>query len=124
MGKEKYLNRLIGKKLMSVSISTNTIVAINGKNEKKNSDKFTLSNVLNFDDYNLHIYNPITIEPSNKELNDLIGDIVVNTDERENDAEILFDSGCKLLVNMQAEAYYDPEAMSLYGPNSFFVVWN
>ena len=119
----KNLKKLIGRVLISTEISTNTIVAINGDVENDKSAILTLSNVLYFKDYTLHINNPISIVPSDKVLNDLIGYKVKNTIERLHEVEIQFSYGFKLIINMRDEIYYDPEAMCLHGPDNLIVVW-
>lgn len=117
---EKYLNRLIGKRLLSTRISTSTVLPINGNGK----ELYTIANSLHFEDYRLDINNPITFIPADKDLESLIGLKVIGTDERKEEAEIIFDNGFKLIVNMRDEVYYDPESMVLNGPNSFCAVWN
>ena len=121
---EAYLKRLIGKLFVSAEINTNTIVAINEVVENGKSEILTLSNTLFFEDYRLNVYNPISVIPADKIVGDLIGCKVTLTDERLNEAEIQFDNGYKLIINMRDEVYFDPEARCLYGPNNFWVVWN
>ena len=121
---EQYLNRLIGKTLISTGISTNTIFPINASNSSNSNGIFTISNVLYFEEYDLHINNPITITPGEKELNDLVGLKVLHTSEKQKEASIIFENGDKIWINMSDEAYFDPEAMVLNGPNHFWVVWN
>jgi hypothetical protein len=120
MSKQEYLNRLVGKVLTSVNVSPSTILSIieNGK------ALYTITNTLYFEDYRLNINNPISILPVAKELDDLVHLKVVATKERKKEAEIVFDSGYKLIVDMRDEGYYDPEAMYLTGPDNFWVVWN
>ena len=120
MYKQKYLNRLVGKILTSINISTSTVLPINGNGK----ELYTIANALCFEDYQLNINNPISILPLNKELKDLVHLKVVATDERKEQAEIIFEGGYKILVDMRDEAYYDPEAMYLTGPDNFWVVWN
>ena len=120
LDKQKYLNRLVGKILTSINISTSTIFPINGNGR----ELFTIANTLHFEEYQLEINNPISILPIGKELEDLVHLKVIGTDEREKEAEIVFDGGYKLLVDMRDEVYYHPEAMYLHGPDSFWVVWN
>jgi len=120
MSNEKYLNRLVSKILTSTNVSTNTVLPINGNGK----ELFTVANLLHFGDYRLNINNPISIIPSDKKLESLIGLKVIATNEGEEEAEIVFDNGYKLLVDMRDEVYYDPEAMYLSGPDNFWVVWN
>lgn len=120
MSDEKYLNRLTGKRLTSFDISTSTVLPINGNGK----EVYTIANALYFEDYQLNINNPISITPSDKELQDLVDQKVMATDERKDEAEIVFANGTKILVDMRDEVYYDPEAMYLIGPNNFWVVWN
>lgn len=125
MEAEQYLNRLVGEILVSTDISTNTIYPINDSaKESATNALFTLSNVLHFREYDLHINNPITITPYGKELSNLIGQKVIYTVEKPKEASIVFEGGDKIWVNMSDEVYFDPEAMVLNGPNGFWVVWN
>jgi hypothetical protein len=120
MQKQSYLNKLIGKKLTSTDINTSTAFAIN-----KPNDKGRMSIVLHliFEDYRLEIYNPIKIFPD-KKLDDMVKLRVVETLETEYQAELVFETGYKLIVDMRDEVYSDPEAMCLSGPDNFWVVWN
>ncbi|MDB5232366.1 MAG: hypothetical protein JWN76_3171 [Chitinophagaceae bacterium] len=111
---------MIGKRLLSTRISTSTVLPINGNGK----ELYTIANSLHFEDYRLDINNPITFIPADKDLESLIGLKVIGTDERKEEAEIIFDNGFKLIVNMRDEVYYDPESMVLNGPNSFCAVWN
>src|ERR1700740_2993845 len=120
MNNDKYLNRLIGKSLISTSISTSTILPLNGNGK----ELYTIANSLHFEDYRLDINNPISFIPADKDLESLIGLKVIATDERKEEAEIIFNNGFKLIIDMRNEAYYDPESMVLNGPNSFCAVWN
>jgi hypothetical protein len=120
METEKYLNRLIGKTLTSTNLSTSTVLPINGNGK----ELYTIANSLHFEDYRLDINNPISIVPVEKELELLIGLKVIATEERKEEAEIIFDNGNKLLIDMRDEVYYDPESMVLNGPDNFCAVWN
>lgn len=89
--------------------STNTVLPINGNGK----ELCTIANTLYFQDYQLDVYNPISIFPTGKQLNELIRQKVVATDERQEEAEIIFDDGYKMLVYMRNEAYYGPEAIDV-----------
>lgn len=110
--------------MTSTSIGTSTIFPINGNTDDGTGVKFTIDNILYFEDFQLNINNPISLTPLDKELDNLIGLKVIETDERKEEAELVFENGYRLVVNMRDEVYYGPEAMSLNGPNGFCVVWN
>ncbi len=119
-----YLEKLLGKVLVRTQISTTTTVGITIKKEDLLQQQFSLIYKLYFDDYLLIINNPISIIPSNISINDLVNNKIIIVNETKDEAELVFENGSKLVVNLREEAFYDPEAMSLMGPNNFCVVWN
>lgn len=120
MSNENYLNRLVGRFLKSANLTTSTVLPVNGEGK----ELYTIANSLYFDEYRLDINNPISIVPSDKSLGSMTGAKVISTDERKEEAEILFDNGYKILIDMRDEVYYDPESMVLNGPDNFCAVWN
>jgi hypothetical protein len=113
MGK-KYLDRLIGKKLIDARFSTSTIFPLK-KGELKIPVSPLIELILYFQDYILTIFSPISILPSDKAVNDLIGFEIIETNESIYKAELVFDNKSKIEVDMRAEAYFGPEAMELSG---------
>lgn len=122
--KQSYLERLVGKHLNRTGINTSTVAPI-GVNEKDPTNvRMTITIQFYFEDYVLNVYNPITIVPENTQLNDFIGLSVIYVSETTEEAKLFFDNDAVLVVNLRDEAYYDPEAMTLYGPDNFCAVWN
>ncbi|MGZ4042735.1 MAG: hypothetical protein ACXVPU_11405 [Bacteroidia bacterium] len=119
-----YLTKLIGSIIQKVDSSISTIVKIKNNEDDQENVKMIVGIQLSFEEYTLNIYNPAHISFKDKELKDLIGLKVVMVSETKEEAELCFDDGCKLIINIRDEAYEGPEAMSLYGPNDFWVVWN
>lgn len=88
---------------------------------KKNNSSLirtSISNQICFEDYRLNIYNTINIFPSDKAIIDFIGLKVLDTYETKEEAALIFQNNYKVLVNLRDEAYSDPDAMYLTGPNT------
>ena len=124
MEKHSYLEKLIGKTVTKTDINTSTVTAIVENTDGPFNQKTSIILQLYLEEYLLNIYNPITIVPDYKEFNDLNGSKVIAVDENKEEARLIFNNGNVLTVNMRDEVYWDPEAMCLYGPDNFFVVWN
>lgn len=122
--KQTYLTRLIGSIIQKTDTDITTVVAIKMHKDDEESVKMIIGIQLYFEEYILNIYNPAKITFHDTALNNLIGLKVIEVNETKESAELMFDNGCKLIVNMKEEAYEGPEAMALYGPNDFWVVWN
>ncbi len=119
-----YLEKLIGQVLIRSSVDTSFVVPITVSIGETSSERMSLTVQLYFENYRLSINNPITIDPADKEINALIGLRVIAAAEKNTEACITFENGNVLSVDMRDGVYLDPEAMCLYGPNNFFVVWN
>jgi len=124
MESNSYLKRLIGKTVTKTDISTSTIIGILTNKEEPSNERMIMLLQLYLEDYRLQIDNPVTIIPLDKELLDFVGLKVFDTNEKKEEAELIFDNGYKIIINMRDEVYYGPEAMSLYGPDNFCAVWN
>jgi hypothetical protein len=123
MEKEYYLERLLGKVITKTDTGTSIVIGRNMKEDDPNRERTFAMVQLFLEDYILNIENPMTIIPSGKELPDLEGLKVIATDENDEEAELIFDNGNRLIINLREEAYEGPEAMCLYGPDDFCVVW-
>jgi len=119
-----YLEKIIGKVVTKTEINSSTIIAMKKSKNDSSTGRMTLSLQLFLEDYLLTIYNPITIIPQDKELRNFIGLRIVSTEETGEEAKLIFDNEFKIIVNMRDDVYFDPEAMTLSGPNNFCVVWN
>jgi hypothetical protein len=123
MEKEYCLKRLIGKVVNKTEISSSIIIGRNMKADDPNRERTFVMLQLFIEDYILNISNPITIIPSYKELPDLEGLKIIAVHETDEEAELIFDNGNRLIVDMRDEAYEGPEAIYLTGPDGFWVVW-
>ncbi len=121
---QSYLRRLLGKTFTKTEMATSTTFPIENSRDYPNDGRMEITLLIFFEDYNLEIFNPITIIPNDKELLDFIGLKVIDTGETKDEAELIFDNGYKIIVNMRNDVYYGPEAMCLNGPDNFWVVWN
>jgi hypothetical protein len=83
----------------------------------------TISNSLYFNDYRLHINNPLIINPDSINLNDLVGSAVIDALEEIDSATLFFENNQSIWIDLRDEAYYDPEATVLHGPEIFCMVW-
>lgn len=122
--KESQLSILIGKFVTDNRFSTSTTAFIRNDEADPKEVRVTLSVQLYFGEYILNINNPITILPGNLNLDNLVGREVRMVMETNVEAILIFTENVKVIVNLRDEAYHDPEAMTLYGPNNFCIVWN
>jgi hypothetical protein len=122
--KESYLKLLIGETLTHTAYNTSTVLPINTKQKENLPANISLFIQLLFEKYRLNIYNTVDITPPEKVVNDFIGLRVVDVCETNEAAILFFESGFKITVDLRDEAYSDPEAMYLAGPENFWVVWN
>jgi hypothetical protein len=121
---ESYLKRIIGKSVTKTDINTSTTIAIRKTEEDPYDERMSISIQLYFEDYLLNIYNPIKILPADKQLEDFIGLKLISAEEKKEEVKFIFDNSYILIVNMHEDVYYDPESMTLYGPDDFCAVWN
>ena len=124
MVQKLYLEQLIGKAVTKTDITTSTTIGIRKTKDEPSNEKMEITLQLFLEDYLLNIYDPITIIPANKELLDFISLKVIAVSETKEEAELIFDNGYKVIINMREEVYFGPEAMCLYGPDDFCAVWN
>jgi hypothetical protein len=119
-----YLEKLIQKTVTSSNMGTSTTYGINFPKNDPNFSRTEIELTIIFEDYALNIYNPLTILPSDKELLDFIGLKLIVARETKDEAELIFDNGYKIIIDLRDDAYFGPEAMSLVGPGNFLAVWN
>jgi hypothetical protein len=119
-----HLERLIGRTVRNTDMGTSTTYAIGKSQEDPDFQINEIELRLFFEDYYLNIYNPITIIPADKELLDFVGLKVIAVNETEVEAELFFDNGHKMVIDLSDEVYHGPEAMSLTGRDDFCAVWS
>lgn len=124
MEKESYIKKLVGKVVSKIEMGSSTTYAIGLENNNPNFERSEIELSISFEDYFLNIYNPITIFPSEKELLDFVGLKVIFANENNMECELIFDSGFKIVIDLNPNVFYGPEAMSLVGPSNFIAVWN
>lgn len=121
---EKYLKLLIGKSVTATDCYTNFIIPRDKELQANNNfyHSITEATQLIIEEYILNLINPFIITPSVNDINDLVGLVIVDTHEYAKSAELVFNNGSKLILDMRDEVYTGPEAMVLHGPN-FLAVW-
>jgi len=124
MNDTSYLKLLIGKTVVNTEYSTSTVVPLSSAENDSSLMRTTVFVQIYFEDYLLHIYNKMRVLPNSKAISDFIGLIVIDAYETKEEASLVLQDDNKLIVDLRDEAYSDPEAIYLTGPNDFWVVWN
>ncbi|HEY4194265.1 MAG TPA: hypothetical protein VGM63_01935 [Mucilaginibacter sp.] len=119
-----YLKLLIGKSVTGTEYNTSAIIPVNSNKSDSPPIRMSIFVHVHFEDYRLHIYNTIHVLPSGKTMNDFVGLYVKDAYETKEEAVLMFENDYKIVVDMRDEAYSDPEAMYLSGPDNFWTVWN
>ena len=120
-----YLNLLIGRRVIKINTSLNTVYPIDEVDESKIISIVTT--VIHFDgEYSLVIDNPHEVASKEEtiELNNLVDKWIISVIEEEHIRKLFFQDDITLTIDLRDEAYYGPEALSLSGPNDLSVVWN
>ena len=118
------LGRLIGCVIRKIDVDVATFTELKSNNDDVDTNKTVDGIQLQFEEYTLSIYKPIKISDSDAILNDLLGLKIVAAIETKESAELYFNNGWRLIVNMKDNTFAVPESMILYGPDDFGVVWN
>lgn len=115
------LKILLNKKIKAVEFNLSSTSGINNIDE----DLVELYLLIDFGDYFLSIFNNFSLA-KNKEKNvkQLVGDILLKVEENNDFIDFTFQSGEILKINMTEEGYIGPEAMCLLGKDGLNVVWN
>lgn len=81
---------------------------------------------LTFDDYILNIYNPLTVQVNGNTSNvaSLRGLVVERIIESKDSINLKFSEGYTLIIDIRANQYNGPEALTLQGPHNLYVVWD
>jgi hypothetical protein len=124
---KSYLVLLIGKTVTGTSSDLSLLIPLKNDRDDVVKEEMSVYTQIHFEDYSLHVYNPAEIICSNttsRTIESLIGLTVTSVSEEKICATIFFDNGCIYKVNLSDEAYTGPEAMGLFGPENFWVIWN
>ena len=124
MKDQSYLQLLIGKPVTGAKYNTSTVAPINNDKNDSSLIRTSIFVQIYFEDYRLNIYNTIRISPSDKVVDNFVGLKVLEAYETGDEAVLVFSDGYKIVIDLRDEAYSDPEAMYLTGPDNFWVVWN
>ena len=121
-----YLKYLIGQVVKDIDVDINTVISLKEKSEYHSVQTMSVYTQIYFDEYRLDVYNKtLIIGGMNIHAKDLIGSKVIETNETNESAEVIFDTGYRFMIDLTDEAYSsDPEAMCLHGPNNLIVVWD
>jgi hypothetical protein len=122
-----YLTRLIGQTIINVDTDLSYVIGLKQNKTDAGNQVMNVYVQIYFNDYRLHIYNKAEItctDSTNRNTIDLVGLTVISILEVKDFAELHFDNGCIYKIELRDEAYTDAEAMALFGPDLFWVVWN
>jgi hypothetical protein len=120
---KSYLKYLIGKIVNDIRADIDLVIALKAKKDDNYEQQMSVYTQIYLDEYRLDIYNKSEIVGGiNTNIKDLLGLTVIDTNETNEKAELIFDNGYIFIIDLREEAY--PEAMYLQGPNNLFVVWN
>jgi len=123
---KSYLKNLIGQSIKNIDVDINTVVSLKEKKDDRPDQLMSVCTQIYFDKYRLDIYSKTKIIGAiNITIKDLEGSKVIETNETNEIAELFFDNGNKLIIDLRDEGYSsDPEAMCLQGPDNLIVVWD
>ena len=120
------LERLIGQTVLTVSDDIVTHIPLDAPVPFPESGQVVITRVIAFEDYQLRISNPVRVTgiDGSPELSALLGKMVSRIEDNERAAQIGFNNGLQLEVDLSDEGFIGPEAMVLHGPNDLIVVWS
>lgn len=123
---KSYLNYLIGEAINDVSVDVSTFSQLTKAAEDESTTVMSVNTQILFNQYRLDIYNKMEIIGRiNVHIKDLVGLRVIDINETNEMAELFFDNGFKLVIDLINEAgTIDPETMCLQGPDNLIVVWD
>lgn len=123
---KSFLKKLIGQTIKNVDIGINTIVSLKENKGDQSGKLMAVNTQIHFDEYRLDVYNKSKIIGSRSlSTKDLVGLTVIETTETNETAELFFENGNRIVIDLRDEAYSsDPEAMCLQGPDNLIVVWD
>jgi hypothetical protein len=121
---DSYLLLVVGKTVTDIEYNLATVASINPPEGRAARPAQSIYLQLKLQEYTLHIYNHFTTYPVEGDIDKYLGLKVIEVAESNTEVKLIFDNGSKIIVDLRDEAYTDPEAMYLRGPNNFAVVWN
>jgi|SRR5450432_1528905 hypothetical protein len=119
------LDLLIGQKINKVNTGFSSVYALDAEIANDLSSSMIVHTQIFFQIYQLNIFNDHELVSSygNSMEND-IGQSVISIEESEKEALILLENGDFIKIHLSDEAFNEPEAMCLYGPDNLIVIWN
>ncbi len=125
---ESYLNRLVGQTIVNITTDLSTIIPLKSEPNDAAEQAMFIYTQIYFNEYRLDVSNRSEIifngRIVNVEIKDLVGLTVVEAKEEKDYAALIFDNGYIFKIDLTDSAFNEPEAMSLFGPDDFWVVWN
>lgn len=117
----EHLNRLVGKTITGISAGEGTYYSLN---EKERPPQIVPEIYISIEDHSLTISNKIIFKKNTASINIFSGKKIKNIVETKDEIKITTEDENWFVVDLREEAYSGPEAMSLHGPDNFWVVWN
>ena len=109
---------IVGKRISIIRFNKGTYHSI------ENDTIETVEEVLvEIDNWNICITNPIRLDPNLGSIDDLVGAIIVQINSMDEEFRVSTDKG-SFSVDIRRESFVGPEAMVIYGPENLIVVWN
>jgi hypothetical protein len=120
-----HLELLIGEKIINIDTGFSSVYPLNNDTKDFSSSSMLVSTEIYFEHYTLSIFNNHElISADNHPILDIIGKKVASVQESDSEVQLRLTNNDIIKVNLSDEAYNDPEAMCLQGPDNLIVVWN
>jgi hypothetical protein len=119
------LELLMGERVINVSSGLSSVFPLEDSTKDNLKTSMLVYTQVIFENYTLNIYNDHElVSEKNHSLLNIVGEKVIGIQELDKEANIKLENDDILKINLKDEAYNDPEAMSLNGPDNLCIVWN
>ena len=119
------LELLMGERVINVSSGLSSVFPLEDSTKDNLKTSMLVYTQVIFENYTLNIYNDHElVSEKNHSLLNIIGEKVIGVQQLDEEANIKLENDDILRINLKDEAYNDPEAMSLHGPDNLCIVWN
>lgn len=116
---------LIGQKIKEINTGFSSVYPLDSSEKFDLNASILVHTKINFEEYTLSIFNKHELKSKkNHAFIDTIGETVISILETEFEALIKLGNKDIIRINLEDDAYNDPEAMCLHGPNDLCIVWN